>query len=136
MTSACSIKPDPPESVNQEFWLGKKMQEQETKKPWKLQKTFLLLPKAKNAAFAATAHFTFLGAAKWCWASKIAILSVIIEQSATSAKRSLLISFCKMLLLVLLYQLHLSSTDCAEKKYFSPPQRYHKKNLKNFTKHS
>lgn len=95
MTPAWSTKPDPLEFVNQEFWLErKKLQELETKKSWKLQNTFLLFPKAKNAAFAAAVDSTFLGAVKQSWALKIALLSVIIEQSATS---SLLISFWKML---------------------------------------
>lgn len=128
MTPAWCTKPDPPESVNQEFWLGrKKMQELETKKTWKLQKTFLLLPKAKNAAFAAAADSTFLEAMKWSWASKTGLLPVIIEQSDTSAKRSLLISFYKMLLLVLLCQLHRSSTDCVERSVFPHPRCITKK---------
>lgn len=131
MTPAWCTKPDPPESVNQEFWLGrKKMQELETKKTWKLQKTFLLLPKAKNAAFAAAADSTFLEVMKWSWASKTGLLPVIIEQSDTSAKRSLLISFYKMLLLVLLCQLHCSSLTVLKEVFFPIPDVSQRKSKK------
>lgn len=119
VTPARSIRPVPLESVNQEFWLGRKNYKSwKLQKDWKLQETFLLLPKAQNSVSVAA---SYLGAMKWSWASKMDLLSVIIEQSAT--KRSLLISFCKMLLLVLLYQLHLLFHQLCWKQYFFQSQR-------------
>lgn len=77
-------------------WTEKNYKNWKLQKDWKLQETFVLPPKAKNAAFAAVADSTCLWAMKWSWVSEMVLLSVIIEQSVMSAKTSLLISFCKM----------------------------------------
>lgn len=101
-------------------WAEKNYKNWKLQKDWKLQETFFLPPKAKNAAFAAAADSTCLGAMKWSWVSEMDLLSVIINQSVMSAKRSLLISFCKMFFLVLLYHLHLLFHWLYWKKYFFP----------------